>query len=159
MDKLFVQATWPSLLHSLCSAEPYYDGCMFFVLSCMMPTLLTPSCYINFLFAFKLTQCVSVFFFLLGSQLLLSTNSSSEVSEPEGYDIGTLLAQKSYLIQIGRLAKYLLPAPIWIHHCIPEPNKLLAPLYLHQFKLEWVQSFPWLHYSKHTDGAFCRVCA
>lgn len=43
---------------------------------------------------------------LLGSQLLLSPGSSSEVSEPEGCDIRRLLAQKTDLKQIGRSAMY-----------------------------------------------------
>ena len=40
---------------------------------------------------------------LLGSQLLLSPGSSSE---PEGCDIGRLVAQKTDLKQIGRSAMY-----------------------------------------------------
>ena len=28
-----------------------------------------------------------------------------------------------------------------------------------QFQSSWVKPFPWLHYSQHTDGAFCHACA
>ena len=27
-----------------------------------------------------------------------------------------------------------------------------------QFQPSWLKSFPWLHYSRHVDGAFCRAC-
>lgn len=28
-----------------------------------------------------------------------------------------------------------------------------------QFQPSWLKSYPWLHYSRHVDGAFCRACA
>lgn len=98
---------------------------------------------------------------LLGSQLLLSPGSSSEVSEPEGCDIGRLLAQKTDLKQIGRSAMYqiLTLNPNMDPASYPRTQQTSSSPYLRQFQPEWVRSFPWLHYSRHTDGAFCRACA
>ena len=41
----------------------------------------------------------------------------------------------------------------------PRTQQTFSSPYLHEFQPEWVRSFPWLHYSKHTDGAFCQACA
>lgn len=98
---------------------------------------------------------------MVDSQLLLSPGSSSEASGPEGCDIGRLLAQKTNLKQIGRLAMYqiLTGDPNTDSSSYPRTQQTSSSPYLRQFQPEWVRSFPWLHYSKHTDGAFCRACA
>ena len=30
---------------------------------------------------------------------------------------------------------------------------------LRQFQPSWMKQYPWLHYSRFADGAFCRACA
>ena len=27
-----------------------------------------------------------------------------------------------------------------------------------QFQRSWLKQYPWLHYSRHVDGAYCRAC-
>ena len=46
-----------------------------------------------------------------------------------------------------------------IHQHTHENNKTASLSYQRQFHPEWLSSFPWLHYSKHSDGTFCRACA
>jgi hypothetical protein len=29
---------------------------------------------------------------------------------------------------------------------------------LSQFQPSWLKQYPWLHYSRHIDGAYCRAC-
>lgn len=31
--------------------------------------------------------------------------------------------------------------------------------FLHQFQPTWLKQYPWLHYSCHLDGVFCKSCA
>lgn len=97
----------------------------------------------------------------IGSQLLMTPGRSSKVSEPEGCDIRRLLAEKIDLKQMSRSAIYqiLTSEPNTDSSSYPRTQQTPSSPYLRQFQPEWVQSFPWLHYSRHTDGAFCRACA
>ena len=56
-----------------------------------------------------------------------------------------------------------------VYRClITEPNKDRSSYprthptknssFLRQFQPSWMNKFPWLHYSKHVDGAYCRAC-
>ena len=97
---------------------------------------------------------------IIGSQLL-SQHNESDVSEPEGYDIGRLLEMKTDLNKLSRTNKYriLTCEPSTDPSAYPRKQQTASSSYQRQFHPKWLQSFPWLHYSRHSDGAFCRACA
>ena len=116
-------------------------------------------CYIHFLFALSVytSQHLVLSFFarLFGSRQFIRGIRAWRC------DIGKLLLQKTDLKQIGRFVMYqiLTSDPNTDSSSYPRTQQTSSSPYLRQFKPEWVQSFPWLHYSRHTDGAFCRACA
>ena len=85
------------------------------------------------------------------------------MSDPKeiGHDIGKLLEQGLDLSKLSRVAKYqiLISEPISNPSAYPRTQQTATSPYQRQFQPEWLRSFPWLHYSRHTDGAFCRACA
>jgi hypothetical protein len=96
----------------------------------------------------------------IDSQLLVSEESLSE-PEVTGQDIGKLLEQGLDLNELSRVAKYqiLTSEPISDLSTYPRTQQTATSPYLRQFQPEWLRSFPWLHYSRHANGVFCRACA
>ena len=85
--------------------------------------------------------------------------SNSKSSSHFECDVGKLLNLHVDLQQLSRDEKYQ------IHTTEPNrdpsayPNIRLYPSSSkRQFQPSWMKQFPWLHYSKSTDGAFCRAC-
>lgn len=104
-----------------------------------------------------------------GSELVAT--SSHEIDDDSGEcadasaiasecDIGKLLELKVNVSTFSREDKY--------HTLTREPNadassyprtRMSASGAFRQFQASWLKSIPWLHYSRHVDGVFCRDCA
>ena len=74
-------------------------------------------------------------------------------------DIGKLL-ESGKLHSISRTEKY----NILTREANPDPSSYLRTRpygsgSFRQFQPGWLKQYPWLHYSRHVDGAFCRACA
>lgn len=73
--------------------------------------------------------------------------------------IGQLLESGINIHGISREEKYhiLTSKPHPDPSCYPRtrPHSLGA---FCQFHPAWMRQYPWLHYSNHVDGAFCRAC-
>lgn len=41
----------------------------------------------------------------------------------------------------------------------PRTPAYLGSTYMRQFQPAWFKQYPWLNYSSHVDGAFCKSCA
>jgi hypothetical protein len=85
--------------------------------------------------------------------------STSVLLQTHGCDIGRLLHFNVKRDSLSRDDTYLLLKA----EC--DPNSSIYPRTRYesglqrQFQPSWVKKFPWLHYSKHSDGVFCRACA
>ena len=75
-------------------------------------------------------------------------------------DIGKLLEQKINVAALSREEKYLIITrePDSDASAYPRTRTSTSTAF-RQFQPSWLKSFPWLHYSRHVDGAFCRACA
>ena len=100
--------------------------------------------------------------FCVGSEL--AATSSNGESDDEGVasecDIGKLLELKFNVTTLSREEKYriLTREPNTDASSYPR-TRASASAAFRQFQPSWLKSFPWLHYSQHTNGAFCRACA
>ena len=107
--------------------------------------------------------------FCVGSEL--AATSSNGESDDEGEcpdaptvasecDIGKLLELKFNVTTLSREEKYriLTREPNTDASSYPR-TRASASAAFRQFQPSWLKSFPWLHYSQHTNGAFCRACA
>lgn len=75
-------------------------------------------------------------------------------------DIGKLLDSKVNINNLSRDEKYLLLTsdPCADSSSYPRTRSSESAPY-RQFQPSWLKSYPWLHYSRHHDGAYCRACA
>ena len=48
-------------------------------------------------------------------------------------------------------------------HCVlttePDSTRPSDSVPYQQFQPSWLKQYPWLHYSQHDDGVYCRACA
>ena len=79
--------------------------------------------------------------------------SSSSVNE---CDIGKLMESHTDFHKLTRDAQYRI-LPNADRSSYPRTHTGESGAY-RQFQPTWLKSYPWLHYSGHCDGAFCRAC-
>ena len=77
----------------------------------------------------------------------------------EEYDIGKLLDSAIDVHNLSREHKYR----ILTKEPNPDPlsyprNRQYGSVSFRQFQPAWLKQYPWLHYSHHVDGVFCRAC-
>ena len=86
-----------------------------------------------------------------------TTPTSSSIAE---CDIGKLLDSGIDLRKLSREEKYriLTTDPSLDSSSYPHKRPYASGSF-RQFQPEWLRQYPWLHYSRHVDGAFCRACA
>ena len=74
-------------------------------------------------------------------------------------DIGKLLELHTDMHQLSRENKYCIvtlePNPDASSYPCTRPCESSA---FRQFQPSWLKQYPWLHYSHHVDGAYCRAC-
>lgn len=75
-------------------------------------------------------------------------------------DIGKLLDSGIDLRKLSREEKYriLTTNPSLDPSSYPRTRPYASGSF-RQFQPEWLRQHPWLHYSRHVDGDFCRACA
>ena len=85
---------------------------------------------------------------------------SSVIKAVDESDIGKLLESSIDLHSLSREAKHRIFAtePNPDPTCYPHSRPHASGAFL-QFQPTWMKQYPWLHYSKHVDGAFCHACA
>lgn len=79
----------------------------------------------------------------------------------KSYDIGLLLESKTDIRNISRddLYNILTKEPDPNVSSYPRTRLCSTSSILRQFQPSWLLKHPWVHYSCHTDGVFCRACA
>ena len=84
----------------------------------------------------------------------------SDGSYASDCDIGQLLQRHQTLKNIDRETMYQIitsePNPDPSSYPRSRPS---ASSSFRQFQPNWLKQYPWLHYSRSVDGAFCRACA
>lgn len=87
-------------------------------------------------------------------------NTSSGDVLLHDWDIGKLIASNAKLGNLCREEVYgiLTCEPPMATSEYPRTRQSESGSF-RQFQPSWVKQFPWLHYSKFEDGAFCRACA
>ena len=75
-------------------------------------------------------------------------------------DIGKLLDAGTDLQRLSREEKYciLTANPSLDSSSYPRTRPYASGAFC-QFQPDWLWQYPWLHYSKHVDGVFCRACS
>ena len=95
----------------------------------------------------------------ISDPLIVSSTQSTPSSSQFECDIGKLLDLHVDLHQLSRDEKYQIlktepnSDPSVYPRTRPYPTSTLR-----QFHPSWMNQYPWLHYSKFADGAFCRAC-
>ena len=95
----------------------------------------------------------------INDPLIVSSTQSTPSSSQFVCDIGKLLDLHIDLHQLSRDEKYQIlktepnSDPSVYPRTRPYPTSTLR-----QFQPSWMNQYPWLHYSKFADGAFCRAC-
>ena len=76
-------------------------------------------------------------------------------------DIGELLDLGINLKKLSREHIYciLTAEPCVDQVAYPRTPTYPGSTYMRQFQPGWFKQYPWLHYSSHVDGAFCKSCA
>ena len=90
-----------------------------------------------------------------------STSSASSLSVPAlERDIGKLVQLRFDLHQLSRENKYciLTTEPDSDLSSFPRTRPSDTGPY-RRFLPSWLKQYPWLHYSRHEDGVYCRACA
>ena len=74
-------------------------------------------------------------------------------------DIGKLVKSQTDLHMLSPEDKYciLTTEPNSNTSSYPRTRPCASSAY-RRFQPAWLKQHPWLHYSKHVDGAFCRAC-
>ena len=88
-----------------------------------------------------------------------TTHACSSVIAAE-CDIGKLLDSGIDLQKLSREEKYriLTTNPSLDPSSYPRTRPYASGSF-RQFQPDWLRQYPWLHYSRHVDGVFCRACA
>ena len=75
-------------------------------------------------------------------------------------DIGNLVQSHVDLRQLSQENKYhvLTVEPVSGPSSFPRTRPSDSSSY-RQFRPSWLKQYPWLHYSQHDDGVYCRACA
>ena len=91
--------------------------------------------------------------------IIVSQSKDSTSATVSECDIGKLLEQDTDFQQLDRDVKYriLITEPNSDASLYPRTRPFESSSYQCQFQPGWSKSFPWLHYSRHMDGAFCRA--
>ncbi len=86
---------------------------------------------------------------------------STAQSTSEILDIGNLLELDVNLKRLSREQTYRILTAECSADTSAYPRTPAYPgsTYLRQFQPTWLKQYPWLHYSPHVDGAFCKSCA
>ena len=77
------------------------------------------------------------------------------------FDIGKLLELGVDLKKLSQEQIYhiLMAEPSADPSTYPRTPAYPGSIYLRQFQPSWLKQYPWLHYSCHLDGVFCKSCA
>ena len=88
-----------------------------------------------------------------------SLSTSLDGEKAIEYDVGKLLDLHVDLKQLSREDKYRLLKTEPTSNTSSYPRTRPHPSSsLRQFQPSWLKQYPWLHYSRFVDGAFCRAC-
>ena len=99
----------------------------------------------------------------ISNSLLISVGASalpaSSIATVVECDIGKLIQSKADLHSLSRDDKYciLTSEPSGDRSSYPRTRPCDSSA-LRQFQPTWLKQHPWLHYSAHEDGAYCRAC-
>ena len=94
------------------------------------------------------------------SSLLAQPANSTPQSSSEILDIGKLLELGVDLKKLSREHMYhiLTAEPSADPSAYPRTPAYPGSTYLRQFQPAWLKQYPWLNYSCHFDGVFCKSC-
>jgi len=88
-----------------------------------------------------------------------SASASVSASSVLECDIGKLLADKINLHHLNRENKYQILKHEPSSNATYPRTRCYESDSFRRFKPIWLNKYPWIHYSHHVDGVFCRACA
>ena len=92
---------------------------------------------------------------------MLPSTTVTDTSQSLENDIGKLVQSHDNLNELSQEHKHcvLTTEPDHDTSSYPRTRPPGSDPYCRQFQPSWLKQHPWLHYSRHDDGVYCRACA